>query len=96
MFGRSELRTFLDVAPRRLNDVENGLGNLQHRMGSMEHRVMDMQQKQNDFETIDSDDFLIHLQRILTDIHKTFYELGIGRSGILESTFKNGKHYGWG
>ena len=32
---------------------------------------------QNDFEKNDSDDFLIHLQRILTDIHKTFYELGI-------------------
>ena len=52
--------------------------------------------EQNNFETIDNDDFLIHLQRILTDIHKTFYELGIGRSGILESTFKNGKHFVWG
>ena len=32
---------------------------------------------QNDFEKNDSDDFLIHLQRILTEIHKTYYELGM-------------------
>ena len=33
--------------------------------------------EQNNFDKIDSDDFLIHLQRILMEIHETFYELGI-------------------
>ena len=50
MFGRSELRSFLDTAPRRVTDLENGLGNLQPRVASFEFHMKDMQKKQEQFE----------------------------------------------
>ena len=50
MFGRSELRTCLDTAPRRMNDLENGLGNLQPRVASHEFHMQDMQKKQEQVE----------------------------------------------